>query len=568
MAMADHFHESMTGAFVSVGMDGMIQECNPAEDALRYHLNLIQSITDNTAAAIFVTDEQGHITFMNAEVERMFGFTREELIGQLLHDRLHHHHPDGRVFPVSECRLSKIFTSGETIRNHVDVFFRKNGTPVHVSCSNGLLEVGGKRAGTVIVLHDITARMKAELALREARDDLERRVDERTAELAQANELLTAQITERSRAEEELRRQAALLRMTSDANIIWDFASGGVRYWNHGAERLYGFSAEEARGCVTHRLVVTDFPEGEAAFTATLVKEGTWRGELTQTTKTGHKVIVESHHQLLEQPDRQLLVLETNHDITARVALEGAILAAGERERVRLGQDLHDGLCQLLTAARLKADSLAARLAAHAPAEQTSARNLLNLLTQALDEGRRMARGLEPVEPLPEGLATALHNLADSTQQLFDVVCVCKIPTPVHLTDHTVATELFRIAQEAVNNAIKHSEAKSISLQLKREADRISLTMACDGKGFPKRPRTSGTGLKTMRFRAQRIGATLDLGRGPGGGTLMRCVVPALVSSNATAHEAPSARSYQLALAALRSEPNASESAANKSPRP
>lgn len=99
-----------------------------------------------------------------------------------------------------------------------------------------------------------------------------------------------------------------------------------------------------------------------------------------------------------------------------------------------------------------------------------------------------------------------------------------------------MATELFRIAQEATNNAIKHSRAGTIQIRLAREESAGVLTVISDGKPFPKHPRTSGMGLKTMRFRAERIGATLEVKRGPRKGTIVRCVLPAL--SNAQAESA------------------------------
>jgi len=502
-----------------------ITERKQAEEALHYHYNLIQSIAENIATSIFVTDEAGRITFVNPEAERTFGFAREALLGKRLHDQLHHHHPDGRVFPVEDCPLARIFSSGESVRNHEAVFFHKTGDQVEVSCSNSRLVVDGKWVGTVIVVHDITARKAAENALRQARDELEARVAERTSDLAKVNLQLTQEIAERAKTGRELQRQTALLSMVSDAVIIWRIG-GGIRYWNHGAKSLYGFSAEETLDRLPQALLKTVFPKGVEAYLAELAKAGSWQGELIHQTKTGQYVRVESHHQLLKRPDGTGLVLETNHDITQRVALEEAVVGAGERERERLGQDLHDGLCQLLTAARLKSDSLVARLAAGSASELSTARTALNLVTQALDEARRLARGLEPVEPVPEGLTVALQNLAATLHDSFNVACACKIPIPVLIPDPKMAAELFRIAQEATNNAIKHSHAQSISIRLMETSDGITLTVSCDGKAFPSKPSTRGTGLKTMRFRARRIGATLEVGPGPSGGAVVRCVIP------------------------------------------
>jgi len=540
------------GVIEWLGMASDVTRRKEAEEALRYHSNLVQSIADNAATSIFVTDEAGRITFVNPEAERTFGFARNGLVGQMLHERLHHHRPDGRVFPVEDCALARIFNSGETVRNHEDVFFRKDGSQVLVSCSNARLVVDGKCLGTVIVVHDITARKQAESVLSRAREELEQRVSERTAELAQANERLTTQITERARAQRELSRQAAVLNMVTDAVIIWHL-DDGIRYWNHGAQTMYGFTAEEALDHQPQVLLKTVFPTSVEAYRSELMQAGTWQGELIHVTKTGQHARVESHHQLLQQPDGTQLVLETNHDITLRTALEEAIVGAGERERKHLGQDLHDGLCQLLTAARLKSDSLVARLVPRAPTELETARTALKLVTQALDEARRLARGLEPVEPVPEGLAVALQNLASTLRETFNVACVCKIPVPVLMPDPKVAAELFRIAQEATNNAHRHSHAKCIAIRLLETADAVTMTVSCDGRPFPARPSNRGTGLKTMRYRARRIGATLEVEPGSKGGAVVRCVLPKPSGRNPPEHLDLISGEHQMVLSALRS---------------
>ena len=206
--------------------------------------------------------------------------------------------------------------------------------------------------------------------------------------------------------------------------------------------------------------------------------------------------------------------------------LQDEIVAVGERERRRIGQDLHDGLCQLLTGVRCKTDVLADRLAGRSPAEARGARAIARLLARAIEESRGLAHGLEPVERVPEGLMAALRRLAESTQSLFQVTCWCQIRGPVLVDDHRVATDLFRIAQEAVSNAIKHGKAETIRLHLARIKGRLVLTVGSNGRTFPVRPRSGGLGLKTMNYRATRIGAALTLRPGPRGGAIVRCSLP------------------------------------------
>lgn len=143
------------------------------EERLRYQLYLLKSITDKAAECIFVTDTEGRVTFVNPEAERVFGFAVVDLLGVSLHQRIHHHHPDGREFPESECPLQGPMLAMEGRRNQEAVFFRKDGTPISVLCSSAPLEVDGRRLGVVLVVRDIGERKQAEEALRASHAQLE-----------------------------------------------------------------------------------------------------------------------------------------------------------------------------------------------------------------------------------------------------------------------------------------------------------------------------------------------------------------------------------------------------------
>jgi PAS domain S-box-containing protein len=145
-----------------------VEERKRAEQQLLYQLGLTQGITEKATDSIFVTDDEWRVTFMNPEAEKVFGFASSELIGEMLHDKIHHHYPDGRVFPMSECPLGQIYRSGEATRDHEDVFFRKDGSMVHVVCSNAPLEIGGIRVGAVLIFRDVTERKMAEERLRDS----------------------------------------------------------------------------------------------------------------------------------------------------------------------------------------------------------------------------------------------------------------------------------------------------------------------------------------------------------------------------------------------------------------
>ncbi|MBL8251105.1 MAG: PAS domain S-box protein, partial [Candidatus Competibacter sp.] len=145
-----------------------ITERKQVEERLLYQLRLTQGITDSATESIFVTNAKGEVTFFNPEARRVFGFTSEEIIGKSLHETIHHHYPDGRLLPLEECALGRIYTSGESLRDHEDAFLRKDGAILTMSCSNALLETKGKRLGAVFFMRDITERRRNEKALQES----------------------------------------------------------------------------------------------------------------------------------------------------------------------------------------------------------------------------------------------------------------------------------------------------------------------------------------------------------------------------------------------------------------
>jgi PAS domain S-box-containing protein len=129
-------------------------------DDLHYERQLVQKITEGVAESIFVTDANGRVTFANAEAIVTFGFSAEELLGQSLHEKIHDRYPDGRPLPRGECVFASGRAAGKMIRNHEDVFFRKNGTAVIVECSHVPLEADGRPVGALLIARDITERKR------------------------------------------------------------------------------------------------------------------------------------------------------------------------------------------------------------------------------------------------------------------------------------------------------------------------------------------------------------------------------------------------------------------------
>jgi signal transduction histidine kinase len=207
--------------------------------------------------------------------------------------------------------------------------------------------------------------------------------------------------------------------------------------------------------------------------------------------------------------------------------LEREILAAGERERHAIGADLHDGLGQQLTALELMCTTLRADAA---PQPELARRLALmgKMLREAITQTRFLARGLVPMGSDPEALQTGLTELAERVNALGRLQCQFVCPAPVVVAEAFVAGHLFRIAQEAVNNALKHSGAKHVTIRLDRGDGALRLEVSDDGAGWPKagpKPR-GGLGLGVMQHRATAIGATVTVTAKRGQGVTIRCVRP------------------------------------------
>jgi len=211
-------------------------------------------------------------------------------------------------------------------------------------------------------------------------------------------------------------------------------------------------------------------------------------------------------------------------DITERRQLEKEVLEISEREQVRLGQDLHDGLCQHLAGIEFRLLGLKQRIAGKSSKQAAETTELARLVREGIEQTRTLARGLSPVMLEADGLMNALQELALATEKSFDISCSFNCPAPVLIHDNGMATHLYRIAQEAVQNAIRHGKAKLIVISLLTQSDRIVLGVKDDGVGFPRKPRKhNGMGLRVMQYRAGMVGGSLVVQRESEGGTSVIC---------------------------------------------
>ena len=234
---------------------------------------------------------------------------------------------------------------------------------------------------------------------------------------------------------------------------------------------------------------------------------------------------------------------ELRHEIGERERLERELLEVGERERRRLGFDLHDGLCQHLTGTALAVQVLQEKLTRRGIPEAAEAAKAVDLIEDGIALSRKLAKGLQPVEMHAGGLMQALQEFSASTTDLFKVSCGFECDAPTLFSSISTADHLYQIAREATANAIKHGRARNIVISLEPRDEGTVLTVTDDGAGIPMPPpKKGGMGLTIMAQRAKLIGASFDIRPAPKGGTVVTCVLPHPPAGSETLFEAPKQR--------------------------
>jgi len=215
-------------------------------------------------------------------------------------------------------------------------------------------------------------------------------------------------------------------------------------------------------------------------------------------------------------------------EIEQRRQLEKEILAISEREQRRIGQELHDSIGQQLTGMAFLAKALEQRIAEKSLQEAAGAAEIAKLANQATDQTRALARGLYPVDLQVGNLVSALQELAETTQHLFAISCTFESRRPVRLDDDEVAANVYRIVQEAVNNAVKHGRAKNIWIRLESRNRKFVVVIENDGSDFPGGAlEQTGLGLRIMGHRAEMINGSVDIHKRAEGGTVVTCAFTA-----------------------------------------
>lgn len=215
-------------------------------------------------------------------------------------------------------------------------------------------------------------------------------------------------------------------------------------------------------------------------------------------------------------------------EIERRKGLERELLSIAERERQRIGQELHDSIGQQLTGIAFMMEVLGDKLADKSLAEEAPYAKRINThVSRAVEMVRNLAKGLHPIDLERNGLLPVLEELAINTEQLFSVACTLTCDRVDLLSRISTPINLYRIVQEAITNAVKHGKAKNIGVKLTSQRDTLILTVENDGLDFPAGAgHVEGMGLKIMRYRAELMNSSIDIRKGARGGTIVTCVLP------------------------------------------
>jgi signal transduction histidine kinase len=254
--------------------------------------------------------------------------------------------------------------------------------------------------------------------------------------------------------------------------------------------------------------------------------QGYGAGAVDYLNKPFNPVVMRSKVAVFVDLYRKTRALES--EIAGRKRLEAEIAEVAEREQRRLGQELHDGLGQQMVGIGYMISALLAKLEKASPSVTKEAERLQHLITESVEKARMLAKGFYPVELERRGLFVALQEIARGAEQLHPVSSVVESDESscAQMNDQ-VAVQIFRIAQEAVHNVIKHAQAKKIAISLATVNGDIVLTVKDDGIGFPPNAdEKTGMGLQIMQYRAQMIGGRVDFRNDPDGGAVITCTAP------------------------------------------
>lgn len=480
---ADDFAPATRAAIESIAalMGGTIVHLDAQREILHAKEDWERTF-DAVPDLIALLDADHRITRVNRAMAAQLGCTPAQAVGRHCFDAVH-----GLSAPPDFCPHRQMLGSGK--QEHAEIEEARLGGFFDVTVTPLRNETGSIN-GSVHIAHDITKRRQSLLALRASEENF------------------------RNLAEGAL--DGIVILAPDERNV----------YANRRTAEITGYGQEELM-----RLGLPDivYPGELENLRARL------RDRLAGRTAPSHFETVFRRKEGATYPvevsasriiwQNQAMVLGFFRDITARKQMANEILQVGDWEKMRIGQDLHDTLGQQLAGIAYLSQALARGECTRFGGALDKGMNQLVMETRhAMELVRQVVRGLTPIAPEPNGLASALQNVAESARRRHGTTCDLQVDAGLTMTDRQMSTHLFFIAQEAVTNALRHGQVRHILIRLARREAQAELTILDDGIGLPVGlPAGPGMGLRIMQHRADLIGGTLVVERGESGGTRVSC---------------------------------------------
>jgi len=545
-----------------------------AEEAIRQSEERYRTLFDLVPMAVYAIDTSGVIRHFNRHAAELWG--REPALGdtdERFCGSFKMFRPDGSFMPHDQCPMAEV-VSGKisAVHNGEVLIERPDGSHVTVLVNiRPLKNDRGEVTGAINCFYDITERKQTEALIGFQKEALERAAS--GTSLMEILKFLTRAVEGQSH-----QRAKIAIHLLDETGKHFEQTAAPSLPASY-AKAINGMEVSSAAGpcCAAvsrrQRVVVGDVAASEqfAAFAAFALPLGIRAGWSTPifsstgkvlgtfanyyreprkpapqdnlvgeiVTRTASVIIerkqaeaaLEKSKNLLEHRVRERTreLREANEELEAEIArrkgLEGEILEISDREQQRLGQELHDGLCQHLTAVAFMARSVALRLKNHRVIEVRDIEKIAQLVNDAATDTRDLSRALHRADVDAVGLVDALQYLVD--REIWKIPCRLEVKPSFRIEDDTPAAELYRIAREAVINANKHAQAREIVVALGRWRKGIVLSVTDDGVGFQSEPKSArGLGLPIMKYRACSIGGRLEIESPKRGGTRVACYLP------------------------------------------
>jgi PAS domain S-box-containing protein len=452
-----------------------------AQAALRESQEMLQMVAAGTGDWLILVDTERRVQFINRGIR---AHSRESIIGQRLDEIAV---PEDR--PSILAALGQVLQTGEP----VDLHLASSGNDGRVFDSR-IRAVRSPEgiSGAVVNITEITDRQAA-MHLRET--------------------------------------QARMFELLHEGVVVID-ANNMIRMANPAFERMFGFAAGTAVETSIDDLIAQAPGQRRDRLDQQLLGTTAERPGLTPvefkcrrrdgSTFDAACVATPTH---VDGETHRLAVIT---DVTERRGLEREILEIAGREQLRIGSDLHDGLGQDLTGVALMLRSVVAQLRKENSTARVDVEDIISLVNGAIESTRAMARGLAPVGADRGGLIAGLQSMAVRGMERYGVRAhfSTSLKEPLTLED-AAATHLYRIAQEAFTNAIRHGRVTQVTIELATAEGTLSLSVQDNGRGFDERNASNnGMGMKLMRYRAQMLGGDVTIANNKGGGVIVRCTCP------------------------------------------